>query len=79
MSFFAQSINCWYTLEPSQYQQSTFEGKNKKIMFTTENPNFTIQKWVVMGSTLYGNVSMMRAANLANRLASVMYGGYIHQ
>ena len=45
---FAHNIDCGYTLEPSQwggsneYQQSMFKSKNKKNMYTSVNPNFTI-------------------------------------
>ena len=43
-----QNINCGYSLEPPQrggsneYSQSMFLSKDKKIMFTPVNPNFTI-------------------------------------
>ena len=33
-----------------------FNSNNKK---NNVNPNFTIKKWDVRGSTLYGNVIMM--------------------
>ena len=46
--FFAQNIDCGYTLEPPQldgsneYPQSMLLSKNKKKMYTPVNPNFTI-------------------------------------
>ena len=45
---FAQNIDCGYMLEPPQrggsneYPQSMFLAKNKKIMYSPVNPNFTI-------------------------------------
>ena len=46
--FFAQNIDCGYTLEPPQrggsneYPQSMFWSKNKKNMYTRVNPTFSI-------------------------------------
>ena len=46
--FFAQNINCGYTLEPprrggsNEYPQSMFLGKNKKNMYTPAYPSFAI-------------------------------------
>ena len=45
---FAQNIDCGYTLElprrggSNEYAQSMFWIKNKKNMYTTANPSFTI-------------------------------------
>ena len=36
-----------------------FRAKNKKKIYTTVNPNFTIQKWDVNGYELHGCVTMM--------------------
>ena len=33
--------------------------QNKKIIYTPVNPNFTILKWDVRGSTLHGHVMLM--------------------
>ena len=48
----AQNIDCGYSLEPprrggsNEYPQSMFLSRNKKkIMYTSLNPSFTIQKW----------------------------------
>ena len=44
----AQNIDCGYSLEPprrggfNEYPQSMFLSRNKKIMYTTVNPSFTI-------------------------------------
>ena len=44
----AQNIDCWYSLEPPQrsgsnkYQQSMFLAEIRKMMYTPENPSFTI-------------------------------------
>ena len=43
----AQNIYCWYSLEPPQRDvfneyPSMFLSRNKKIMYTSVNPNFTI-------------------------------------
>ena len=54
-SSFAQNMDFGYTLEPPQNNES----KNKKIMYTPVNPNFTILKWGVIGSTLHEHVSVI--------------------
>ena len=41
------------------FLKTMFQSKNKKIMYTPVNPNFTIQTWGVRGSTLHGHVSLM--------------------
>ena len=38
----AQSIDCGYSCGSNEYPQSMFLNKNKKIMYTPVNPNFTI-------------------------------------
>ena len=46
--FFAQNIDCGYTLEPprrggsNEYPQSMFWSKNKKNRYTPANPIFAI-------------------------------------
>ena len=46
--FFAQNIDCGYTLEPpcrggsNEYPQSMFWSKNKKNRYTPANPSFVI-------------------------------------
>ena len=42
-----------------EYQQSMFQSKNKKIMYTPVNPSFTLCKWGVRGSSLHGIVFVM--------------------
>ena len=40
---FAQTKDCGYSLDGSnEYPQTMFKSKNKKIMYTPVNPNFTI-------------------------------------
>ena len=36
-----------------------YRAKISKIMCTSVNPSFTVQKWGVGGSTIYGHVSMI--------------------
>ena len=46
--FFAQNIDCGYTLEPprrggsNEYPQSMFWSKNKKNSYTPANPSFSV-------------------------------------
>ena len=44
----------------NEYPQSMFKSKNEKIMYTPVNPNFTIQKLGVRGSTLHRHVPTMK-------------------
>ena len=59
----AQNIDRGYALEPPLVLTIThdlcFRERTKKIMYTPVDPNFTIYKWCVSGSSLHGNVSMM--------------------
>ena len=51
MTFFAQNIDCGYTLEPprqggsNEYPQSMFWSKNKEKRFTPATPSFATKKW----------------------------------
>ena len=60
----AQNLACEYTLEKAQwdgsneYPQSVI-SRNKKIMYTSENPSFTLQKWCLKGAKLYRHVFVM--------------------
>ena len=58
---FAQNIDFGYTLEPplTSTHNLCFRAKIRKKKSTPINPSFTIQKWSVTVSTLYGLVSMM--------------------
>ena len=77
---FAQNIDCGYTLEPPQwggsneYPQSMFKSKNKKIVYTPVNPNITIWKWGVRGSSLHGHVSMMFCLIWLDALSQIFLG-----
>ena len=62
---FAQNTDRGYTLDPhqrggsSEYPQSLFLSKNKKIMYTPVNSSFTIYKLDVRGVKFHGCVCMM--------------------
>ena len=62
---FAQNIDCGYTLEPPQrggsneYPQSMFWSKNKKIMYTSVNPDCDVR-----GCSLHGLVFVMSSINM---------------
>ena len=57
--FYAQNIDCWYSLEPPQqggsneYPQSMFWAELRKLMYTPLNPSLTILKWGLRGTKLY--------------------------
>ena len=62
--FFAQNIDCGYTLEPprrggsNEYPQSMFWSKNKKKnRYTPVYPSFTI--WGIRGYILHGHVFLI--------------------
>ena len=55
----AQTIDCWYSLElpwwgsSTEYSQSMFFSKIRKIMYTPVNHSFTTLIWGLRGSKLY--------------------------
>ena len=63
--YFAQNIDCGYTLEPprrggsNEYPQSMFWSKNKKNRYTPAYPSFAILKWGLRGYSLHGHVFLM--------------------
>ena len=73
---FAKNIYRGYKLEHPQWGGSNeyppcMFKKNKKKMYTHVNPNFSIWKWSVMGSTLHGHVSMMHVFILFDLILNV--------
>ena len=61
----AQNIDCEYLLDPShrggsnEYTQSMFLAELRKILYTPDNPGFTIYKWGLKGSKSYRYVFVM--------------------